>query len=157
MSFDSQNNILTVEPKKQRDLGSYTFHAAFSLKIPMNVFDELEKKNSSISSEDLFAWLISLDYVDRRFYLTENFGSLETFFLPFQFRDYKEKIYEILKQFYKETFTGFEIVPSLDLKNNANDKLEMSTLSSSSVKADIKLHPSLGSEALFLNKPYGSL
>jgi len=156
MTFDSQNNILSIEPKKQRDLGMYTFQSAISRKIPLDAFNNLGTKESPVDSEDLFAWLVSLDYLDKKFFLTEHFGSIETFILPSQFRAFKKEIYEILKEFYVETCTGFEIIPSLGLKD-VGDRLEVSTLSPNEVKVDIKLNPGTGSEAFFLNKPYASL
>jgi len=156
MTFDDQNNILSIEPKKQRDLGMYTLLSTISQKIPLDAFDNLGTKESPLDSEDLFAWLVSLDYVDKKFFLTEYFGSFDTFILPSQFRAYKKEIYNIMKEFHVETCTGFEIIPSLGLKD-LNNRLEVSTLSPNEVKVDIKLNPETGSEALFLNKPYASL
>jgi len=159
MSFHRQNNLLTFEPKKQRDLGTYTFYSAFSFKIPRNIFDALlsgqSEKEDQITSDDLFAWLISLDYVDTKLFLTENFGSFQDFILPSKFEKYKPEIYEKLKQFYMETCTGFEIISSLKL--NDYDYLEISTPNSETVKVEIKLHAKEDSEAFFLNKPYASL
>lgn len=153
ITFDKQSNLLTVDPKKQRDIGTYTFQSALSLKIPMSIIDELEAR---ISSENLLAWLISLNYVDNELFLTEKFNSIETFILPLQFKDYKSEIYNILKQFYVETCTGFEIASSLEL-NSADKSLIVSTLNPSEVKVEIQLFTYLETKAKFLSKPYGSL
>jgi len=150
ITFDRESNILTVEPKKRRDLGIYTFHSAFSLKIPNNSFDDLGTPEDPVKSEDLLVWLISLDYIDSQLFLTANFGSIEHFLLPSVFSQYKVRIYEILRSFYRETCTLFEIAPSLEL----ND-LTVSTLNTGTVKAEIKLHPGTESQALFLSKSYG--
>jgi len=152
ITFDYEENVLTIEPKKQRDLGNYFFHTTFSKKIPRNVFDDL-----ALKSEDLFAWLISLDYVSNKFFLTKNFGTFDAFLLPSKYEDYKLQIYELLKQFHMETCTGFEITSSLELLSKDDDKLEIVTPNPGSVKVDIKLHHDAHSEVLFLNKPYASL
>jgi len=159
--FDNQNNMLTLEPKKQRDLGIYTFLSIFSLKIPMNAFDGVlgEEKNSTFS-EDLLAWLVSLDYIDNQLFLTGNFGSFESFLLPAQFNRYKKQIYEILKKFYVETCTLIEIAPSLELKDNGKS-LMISTLSFNTLRVEIKLSSHLGEVhqhgAQFLSRHYASL
>jgi len=143
--------MLTIEPKRQRDLGYYIFHTTFSKKIPRNIFDKM-----ALKSEDLFAWLISLDYVSNKFFLTDHFDSFDAFLLPSKYEDYKLQIYELLKQYHLETCTGFEIIPSLELIDG-NEKLEISTPNPGNVKVDIKLHHHAHSEVLFLSKPYASL
>ena len=151
ISFDRESDSLTVEAKKQRDIGAYTFHSAFSLKIPRDAFKDLD-----VSSRDLWAWLISLNYVDNELFLTANFGSEDNFFLPEKFENSTREIYAILKQFYFETCTGFEIASSLkfEVKKNA---LAVSTLSTNNLKVEIKLEPKSLSEAKFVSRSYGSL
>jgi len=150
INFDTANNFLTVEPKKQLDLGSYTFQAAFSLRIPSDIF----KSFVDLDSEDLFAWLMSLNYVNPDYFLTANFRSFEKFLLPSHLRTYKSRIYEILKQFHVVTYTGFEIVQSLELEITS-EIVEISTPSINNVKVEITLNENSGAQ--FLNRPYGSL
>jgi len=154
MAFDEQSNSLTLESKKQYDLGEYTFRSVFSLKIPEFVFDDLGVNETGFTSENLFAWLVSLDYVNSEFFLTPNFGSIENFLLPNPFNSYRTQIYTILMQYHFETWTGFQIWPSLELRKSQTS-LMISTPSSNHIKVEIKLDAK--SKARFLNKPYGSL
>jgi len=161
ITFDEENNLLNVEPKKLNDLGSYTFQAALSLKIPESLFNNLfaEADKNSLYPEDLLAWLISLDYMNPDFFLTAHFRSFEKFLLPSQFKEYKLQIYNILKQFHVVTYTGFEIIPSLELERKNTEAIEVSTLSVNHVKVEIAIDETAGgsTKAQFLNKPYGSL
>jgi len=153
ISFDSESDSLTIEAKKQHDVGTYTFRSAFSLKIPKDIF-----KNLTVSSKDLWAWLISLDYVDNQRFLTANFGSEEEFFLPEKFENYTGDIYGLLKQFYFETCTGFEIAPSLELKEmEQQNNISVSTLSTNEIKIEMNLYPKNGSDVKFVSCPYGSI
>jgi len=61
-----------------------------------------------------------------------------------------------LRQYYLETCTSFEIIPSLSLKDTLN-KLEISTLNMNNVKVDIKLIAKGNTEVSFVSKPYASL
>jgi len=152
ITFDSERDILTVDAKKQRDIGTYTLHSTFSLRIPKDVF-----RNLTVSSRNLWAWLISLGYVDNQLFLTPNFGSEDSFFLPEEFDKYLVEIYNILKQYYFETCTGFEIVPSLEFKETQQNTVAISTLSTNNIKVDIKLEPKKGSEVKFVSSSYGSI
>jgi len=153
--FDSEGDVLTVDAKKQREIGIYTLHSAFSLKIPKDIFKDLP-----VSSRDLWAWLISLNYVDNELFLTASFGPEETFFLPDQFEDSRVKIYSILKKYSVETSTRFEIVSSLKVEVEAeqkNNAIQISTLSLESIKVEVQLDPKDGSEVKFVSCPYGSI
>ena len=157
ITFDRESNVLTVESKKQHNIGTYTLHSVFSLKIPREVFDDIGTAENPVSSEDLVAWLISLDYVDPQLYLTANFRSFDTFYLPSNFSSYRRDIYNILKKYHIETCTLFDIVPSLQLENVNGERIVVSTLSTNNIKVDISLEAGPGVETRFVNRPYGSL
>ena len=152
MMFDRESNTLTMESKKQSEIGAYTLHSVFSLKIPREALQDL---GTSVPLDDIWAWLISLDYVDPKMYLTENLGEIDTFFLPSSLNGYRKKIYEILQKYRVETCTSFEVVSSLELNNKSLPSI--SSLSTSPIKVEIKLEPKNGVDAKFVNRPYGSL
>lgn len=158
IEFDNRNNLLTLAPEKQNNLGTYTLQSFVSLKISDDAFNSL-----GVSSEDLIAWLVSLDYINNQLFLTESFasiesqysstGSLKAFYLPAQFIPIKDKIYDILKNFYFKTYTGIEVLSSLELQND----LVISTPSSDNIKVDINLRSPPESNTLFLHKSYAPL
>jgi len=156
MTFDEDGHTLTLNPKKQSDMGVYTLHSAFSLKVPVDVFNGklIGTVEKPIISEDLIAWLMSLDYLDSELFVTAKFKSLETFYLPAQFLEYKTQIYNILRSFCLQTCTMFDVVSSLELSEN---NLAVSSLSTENIKAEIAVQPREGLEAKFVNIPYGSL
>ena len=153
MSFDFENQILTIESKRQRDLGAYTLYSVSSNKIPLEAFDSIVSNSSS--TEDLITSLISLGYIDNQRFLTTSFGSFGDFLLPSQYAKIKEKIYKMLQSYRIETFTDFNILPSLKLsQESSSGKLLISSTSFSSVKIDIRL---LDTKAQFLQKTYGTV
>jgi len=158
MEFDQKKNVFTLEPRNQKDLGTYTLQSAVSMKIPDDAFDDL-----GVSSEDLVAWLISLGYIDNQLFLTESFatiessysssGSLKTFYLPAQFKPYQKQIYDVLKIYYSKTCTGIEILSSLDVDEN----LAISTPRPNYIKVDIDLISPPESQTAFVHSYYGPL
>ena len=153
MSFDRDNKVLTVEPKKQMHLGTYTLYSAFSTKIPQNAaFSSI--KDTDFKQEDLITTLISLGYIDNQMFLTSSFGTYEDFIVTSQYLPYKQRIFEILQQYYFETFTTFDIFPSLDV--TFADKISISTLSYNNIRVDIKLLDDTNS-VKFVNKQYSSI
>jgi len=167
IKFDNRRNLLTLEPQKQNDVGIYTLKSAISLKIPDNAFDNLD-----VSSEDLLAWLISLDYIDNQLFLTESFASIEsvyssssslglkTFYLPAQFKLYKQQIYDILTTFSIKTCTGIAVVPSLEFKRDDHSFVEILSPSLENIKVEINLDIAGDdgkSQALFVQKSYPQL
>jgi len=102
---------------------------------------------------DLFVALVGLGYLDNKKFLTSaNLGSLQDFMLPKGYLSFKSEIYSILKNYYLETFTMFEIFPSLDVIYG--DKISLQTLSDDPIHVEIKL---LCGHGKFINKPYGSV
>jgi len=153
MSFDFENQILTIESKRQRDLGAYTLYSVSSNKIPLEAFDSVVSNSSS--TEDLITSLISLGHIDNQRFLTTSFGSFGDFLLPSQYAKIKEKIYQMLRLYRIETLTDFNILPSLKLSTESSSgKLLISSTSFSSVKIDIRL---LDTKAQFLQKTYGTV
>ena len=155
ITFDYENQVLSVESKKQSDLGSYTLYSISSRKVPLKVFKSVLP--NSILSEDMITLLIGQGYMDNQQFLTSGFGSYEKFLLPSQYMKYSEIIYSTL-QFYRiETFTDFELLSSLKLLTISSGKFSIKTPSNSSVFVDVRLHSSNGAKAEFLQKNYGIL
>jgi len=152
MSFDKENQIFTVEPKKQQNLGTYTFYSAFSTKLPENAFKDLSLPENT-NDEDLITMLISQGFMDNQMYLTSNFGSYGDFRIPKEFVSIKKELFSTLKQYYFETFTMFDIFPSLDVSCR-EDKISINTLSYNSIRVEIRL---LDKQHKFVNKQYASI
>ena len=151
ITFDYENQALTVESKKQRELGSYILYSFTSKKIPRQVFGS--NLSGGITSEDMVTLLISLGYLDNQRFLTSGFGSYEDFLLPSQYAESQETIYKTLQSYRIETFTDFSVIPSLTLSTDGG-KLSLKTPSDYSIKVGIKLH---NKEAKFLQKTYSTL
>jgi len=153
MTFQKESNTFTLEPQKQKDLGTYTLYSAFSTQLKRDSF------GSDGSREDLLALLISLGYLDNDLYVSKNFGTLDNFILTSQYASERAAIYQILKQNCYETFTIFDILPSLDIRFSSN-KIEIQTPSLNALKIEIDFYHqdhANNSWVQFLNKPYGSL
>jgi len=155
MSFDYENQVFGIESGKQRQLGSYYLYASSSKQIPRDAFDFLFVSNAKNQSRDLLTTLISLGYMDNQRFLTTSFGLYEDFLLPSYYsEELQERIYENLKTHRIETFTGFNIVPSLELLFGG-EKMLIQTQSNNSISVDIKLDQK--GQARFLKRIYGDL
>ena len=155
MSFLKESSSFVVEPKKQRDLGTYTFYSVFSMQLNLSSFNRIEAFNTS--NEALIATLISLGYLDSDLYVTGNLGTIDRFFLTTPYIEYKAAIYQVLKDNYFEAFTVFDVVPSLDVLTSKK-KLQVQTPSDSSLKIEILFTPFWqATKFQFLNKQYGPL
>ena len=152
MNFDKENQILTLEPKKQEHLGTYTLKTAFSKVVTPDSFKSIHlAQNKSATDTDLFLMMISLGYIDHRTFLTPTLKGLREFLLTTpQNLDKKVEIYQILKAHYFETFTMFDILPSLDV--SYSDKIMVETLSENQIRVEITL-----TGGKFINKQYASI
>jgi len=153
IAFDKENFLLSIETKKQRDLGNYTLYSAASLKIPFEAFSFI---GASSAIEDLVGSLISFGFVDNQRFLTSSFGSYDDFLIASQYSANKQKIYDILKQYYVETFTPFGVISSLELGVNSGGSLAIKTPSLDGIKVEIKLSENQNNPQ-FLERTYGSL
>jgi len=160
MSFDSNNNQLTIEPKKSRELGNYTLCSSLSSAVSYYTLLSVPSISNFTQVQALLTTLISLGYLDNQGFLTTRFGRIEDFVLTNQFSDYKDQIYRVLKQSLDEICTQFEVIPSLKLDSGSNN-LVVETPSTASIRVDIQIHSlQKGREnnhTLFLNRPYASL
>ena len=152
MNFDKNSQILTLEPKKQEHLGTYTLKTAFSMRFPRDGFKSIQlARNRSATEDDLLMMMISLGFIDQKLFLTPPLDDLHDFIvatpvsLPFQ-----EEIYKTLKQYYFETFTSFDILPSLDVI--VSNRVMVETLSENQIRVEITL-----TGGKFINKQYASI
>jgi len=137
-NFDKENLLLNIEPKSEGDLGTYTLCTAFSTKMSIESFSQIEFLSADTDPRELVIMLIGLGYIDNQLFLTPSFGSLEDFLLPKQYASLKEDIHNVLVQFYVETCTRFDINPSLEL-GYENDRIYVKTPSMSNIKVEIDL------------------
>jgi len=153
MTFEKETGNFALEPKKERDLGTYTLYSVFSTQLNKSSFKSIS--NDTIQIRALLGSLISLGYLDNDLYVTGNFGTMDNFYLT---GSDSEKIYQILKENYFETWTAFDIVPSLGIVASKK-KLEISTPSDNSLKIEIALLQTLREDTRFqfLKKQYGPL
>jgi len=153
-SFDKTNHVLTIEPKRQLDLGYRTLFARISKKVPKNAFDSF--LDSATESKDLITNLISLGYLNNQLFLTSEYGKLEDFYLPAKYENMTEQIYNTLAQYYIIACTTINILPSLEVKRLANG-LSVISPSENHVKIEIQLSKKINATAQFVHRPYGSL
>ena len=157
MNFDKQNQILTLEPKKQENLGTYTLYSAFSMRFPRDGFKSIQLAQNIYRNDDLVIMMISLGYLDQRLFLTPNLGIFDDFAIATPLNLLlKEQIYSTLKQYHFETFTTFDVFPSLDVAYS--DKISVNTLSENPIRFEIKLAGGGGKDQnKFVNKQYASI
>jgi len=152
ITFEKENQMLAIEPKKQVNLGSYTLFSAFSTKIPQDVFMSLMKNNAK-KNQGLVTALIIRGYLDDEMFLTSSFDLKKELILPSEYSDFQDQASAILQKYYFETWTIFDVLPSLDVRF-ADGKIVVNTLSSNRIRVDIKL---LDNNGQFLKKQYGIL
>ena len=146
-----ENNALTIEAKSRSDINSHIFCSGFSYKIPISAFKEIEPKlPNTTDSKDLIATLISMGYLDSQLFITSNFGTFDSFYLPRLYRDFEQDIYQTINDYSREICTKFEITSSLELEIIDN-KFSIKTPSTSSTKLQIELQP----RGRFLSSSYG--
>ena len=143
LNFDKDHSLLTIEPQSENTIGTYTFCAAFSSKISGTVFVEHGLFENKTDSVNLIMLLVSLGYVDNRYFLTPSLTTVEDFMLPDEYtQDTKEDIFDILKEYYFETCTKFDLEPSLHVSvshESKNKKILITTPNANQIKLDIKL------------------
>jgi len=148
MNFDLKTQTLSVEARRQNDIGSYKIYFAFSTQIEMDAFSVI---NGTLKSEDLVATLVALGYLNNQRFLTEDFGELKDFILPSEYSGIKEEIYGILKRHLFGTFNEISVIESLVMSEKQRLKISTRSL------ANLKVQISLDGEAQFLSRHYGSL
>ena len=83
--------------------------------------------------------LMTMGYIDNRYFSTSRLTSLNEFTISRQYLANKTLIYNILKNYYFEPCTGFELIPSLKISFSDMKKISIQTPSSNSIKLDVKL------------------
>ena len=149
INFEKDSHTLTVQPISQNNLGVYTLCGGYSTKIYLEEFLVIKTIQGLEDSENLLAFLIALDYVDGKHFLTGNFGSFKEFILPVQYSKAKEQIYQILAQHYTEICSRFDVLESLGI--SLKDKISIETPKSDAIKVEIFL---VQDEAKFLHGMY---
>jgi len=157
ISFDKDNSMITIDPRSERDLGTYTIYSAFSKKIPLNAFDGLTFSEEGVTTEDLITTLIALGYLDTELFLTSSFISFQNFFLTSGFASVKKDVFEILKNYYIEVCTTFDVLPSLSI--GYSKKIAIVSPSTNPIRVDFRFDHNREDVACghFLAKTYASL